>query len=260
MSTDPHATQTTQPRSAAANTFIVVGFLLLIFIGIAVAIYSSRYVPLAVNSFSTTNPVTGLPSGNQNSVAVAPGSSIPFEQSVEATSSQLRNVQTAPFPTTGAAYETNPNGYQPTPVAYQTNPSQSSYASAYAGPRLPDLAVNIVAVGYLANSSNASFVATPVIPVGARAAVQFTIGNVGTAPTGAWSFMARIPTDNGYTYNSPVEASMNPGDHVLFTLAFDQVPVGPAEGISIVADPNNFIQELTKTNNVAGASVSVVGS
>jgi hypothetical protein len=255
-------TENAKPRNAVANTFIVVGFLLLIFLGIAIAIYSSRYVPMAVNTFSSNNAITGLPAGNQNSLAVEPGQSIPFNNEQTATSTTMT---TTSFPTTGPAYETLPNGYQPTPAADQTANGQpasaeGAYSAAAHSYGLPDLAVNIVAVGYLANASNASFVATPVVPVGARAAVQFTIGNLGAAPTGPWAFNAEIPTDNGYLYQSPIEASMNPGDHVLFTLAFDQVPEGSAEMINIIADPNNYIQEITKSNNEAQASVAVVGS
>jgi hypothetical protein len=278
MANDPHSTETpAQPapkRSAAANTFIVVGFLLLIFLGIGIAIYSSRYVPAAVNTFSVANPVTGLPASNndnsQAQLAVEPGTSVPFSTSqtiATTTVMQPSNGMTdgasteTPFPTTGSMYSTLSNGYQATASAYNaTAPAPAtSYASAsYYG--LPDLSTHIVAVGYLANSSNSSFVAAPVIPIGARAAVEFTIGSVGTAPTGPWAFAAEIPTDNGYNFQSPVEASMNPGDHVLFTLAFDQVPPGPAEMITIIADPNNYIQEVTKTNNTAQTSVSVVGS
>ena len=259
VNTPAPAPQPTKPHNAAANALMVVAFLVLIFIGIAIAIYSSRYVPMAINTFSTENGVTGLPSNpNQNAVAVTPGTSIPFGTQQMATSTVMT---TSSFPTTGPGYSTLPNGYQ---TLAQQNVPTSQTASAYEAPRAPyglaDLNVQIIAVGYLANSSNASFVATPVIPVGARAAVEFSIGNTGTNVTGPWAFTAQIPTDNGYTFNSPVEPSLNPGDHTVFTLAFDQVPTGPAEQITIIADPRNYIQEITKNNNVAETSVAVVGS
>jgi hypothetical protein len=268
MSTETHSTETTETtvttgpkRSAAANTLIVVGFLLLIFLGIAVAIYSSRYVPMAVNTFSTSNPVTGLPNTSSAQLAVEPGQSIPFNDQQIATTSTV--MVPAQGMTDGASTDvpssaTPAPSYAATASAYPAVAPQSTYASQPYG--LPNLTTHIVAVGYAANSSNSSFVATPVVPVGARAAVQFTIGNTGTAPTGPWAFIAQIPTDNGYTFDSPVEASMNPGDHVLFTLVFDQVPEGPAEMINIIADPNNYIQETTKSDNVSSGSVSVVGS
>lgn len=243
-----------KPRNPALNALAVVVFLFLIFVGIAIAIYSSRYVPLAINSFSSRNPITSLPTsgfpGGQTSQT--PSSVIPssVQQQVVANPSAPGSLGSEPvLPQVQQVPQ-----YTPTP----TRATASYTASAAYG--LPDLATNIVAVGYLANASNASFVASPVIPVGARAAVQFTIGNVGGAPTGPWNFIAQIPTDNGYLYTSPIEQSMNPGDHILFTLAFDQVPVGSAEMINIVADPNNQIHELTKNNNTAQASVSVVGS
>ena len=259
MATDTNthgeAPQPTKPRSAVADALMVVGFLVLIFIGIAIAIYSSRYVPMAVNTFSTENGVTGLPSNpNQNSLAVVPGSSIPFSGAETATS-------TAMYPSSIQGPYGVPNIQNvPTHAPTYTPATAAAYSATRAPYGLPDLNVNIIAVGYLANSSNSSFIATPVIPIGARAAVQFSIGNTGTNATGPWAFTAQIPTDNGYTFNSPVEPSLNPGDHTVFTLAFDQVPPGPAEQITIIADPRNYIQEVTKNNNVANASVAVVGS
>jgi hypothetical protein len=231
-------------RSTALNTLAIVGFLALIFIGIGLAIYSSQFIPTAVSKLSsnTNSPIGVVPTNHVTIPFNSPATTTTLAASNEATSTPTTFVPVATAqPSTGPSYA-------------------ATAGAAHALYGLPNLTTRIVAVGYLANGSNASFVPSPVIPVGARAAVQFTIGNTGTNSTGPWNFIAQIPTDNGYLYTSPTEENMNPGDHILFTLAFDQVPPGNSEPAIFIADPRNFLQETTKSDNTATAVLTVAQS
>jgi hypothetical protein len=144
-----------------------------------------------------------------------------------------------------------------------TNKSETSgpvASPAPAKPRLyglPDLSTTIIATGYLATPDTSSFVPASVIPPGARPAVQFSIANVGTNSTGPWGFFAQIPTYNGSSFTSPVEENLNPGDHIVFTLGFTQAIPGPAQTVTVIADPNNQIDETTKSNNTAVAVMTI---
>ena len=92
-----------------------------------------------------------------------------------------------------------------------TAPAKTSTATYVAATRtstlygLSDLAVSIGTV-----SQNAG-----------RYSVQFTVQNVGTnvAPAG-WNFNASLPTSPTYTYTSPAQQALYPGDKIVYTLGF----------------------------------------
>ncbi|MBA3789527.1 hypothetical protein H0X32_04040 [Patescibacteria group bacterium] len=266
-STTIHTTETKKtekPRNPALTAVTILGFIILLFIGIALAIYSARYVSDAVSKLSSASAYLSHPGGSEYpaQLAVVSSTTVPFGYNATSTVTtpysvtipQATNIQTYSPPATYPTRTNYPSNYPP---SYPSNNGGRGTRAPYG---LPDLATTIISVGYLANASNDSFVAAPVIPVGARAAVRFTISNAGTNASGPWNFGARIPTQNGYTYNSPIEASLNPGDGVIFTLGFDQVPPGSNEPINILVDPNNLIQETNEANNNAVGVVSVVAS
>jgi hypothetical protein len=138
-------------------------------------------------------------------------------------------------------------------------PSESSSAPAH--PRglygLPDLATKIIATGYLAGPDTSSFVPASIIPPGARPAVEFSIANDGTNSTGPWNFLAEIPSKGNQVFTSPTEPSLNPGDHTVFTLGFNEAIPGPAQTITVIADPNDNIVESNEGNNSASAAVTI---
>ena len=80
-------------------------------------------------------------------------------------------------------------------------------------------------------------------------AVSFDIANVGGTSSGTYSFTANLPTQSGYTYASPTQASLAPSSHVLNTLRFTQAQSGVVS-ISLNASDAN------KSNNYASQSVS----
>lgn len=97
--------------------------------------------------------------------------------------------------------------------------------------------------------------------------VTFDISNIGGSPTGVWYFAAQLPTEFGYTYNSPAQISLAPGDHIANTLNFSSPFAGGYGGtqqgvggfVSIHVDPTNSIREMTENNNYARQSVGVNG-
>lgn len=56
---------------------------------------------------------------------------------------------------------------------------------------------------------------------GAQVPLQFVVENVGTnvAPAN-WIFTANLPYPGGYTYQSPAQQALYPGDKIVFTLTF----------------------------------------
>jgi hypothetical protein len=84
--------------------------------------------------------------------------------------------------------------------------------------------------------------------------VQFDIANNGGSSTGVWYFEVNLPTDGGYTYFSPPQKSLAPGDHIVNTLQFSQI--SQSGGIvSIQVDPAGLIRESNKGNNYASQQV-----
>ncbi len=90
------------------------------------------------------------------------------------------------------------------------------------------------------------------------ASVTFDIGNTGGSPTGVYFFTTSLPTrpDNfgrtEYTYNSPSQPSLNPGDHIVSTLRFTQAIPGM---FAVTVDPDNTVRESNKSDNAASQVV-----
>ncbi|MBI5457449.1 hypothetical protein HY971_01860 [Candidatus Kaiserbacteria bacterium] len=90
-------------------------------------------------------------------------------------------------------------------------------------------------------------------PDGAGGGVAtFDIGNEGQSSTGAYSFTAQLPTADGYLYNSPVQSSLAPGDHIVNTLRFSSAISGV---FSVVVDTSK--NESNTSNNYASRQVSM---
>jgi hypothetical protein len=243
------------PPAAALTALAVVAFITLIFLGIALAIYSAQFVPALI-----TKITAGLPKDDDHTS----GGLVPQLVVVSATSTTYtQNVNTIP------TNPVNPNAQlrnigeattrQSSTTAY-TAPHTTTAATVRAPHGLPDLTVTMIATGYLTNDSTDSFVPARIIPPGARPAAKFSIANQGTNVTGPWNFLAMIPTTGGTIFHSPSEPSMGPGDHTVFTLGFSQAIPGPAQTITIVADPYDTINESNKGNNSASAAVTITAT
>jgi hypothetical protein len=235
-------------KKAALTALATVGFIALLLIGITLAIYSARYIPLAISKITPNSP-----SNNPNSLAVVSSSStIPFDDSSVLTATTTTTALMPPGYNMTAGVSNAPVTQQSAPVA--TTPAAPVHRAPYG---LPDLSVTILATGYLSGPSTASFVPAHIIPPGARPAVEFSVADVGTNVTGPWNFVANIPSFNDTVFNSPVEPSLNPGDHTVFTLGFNEAIPGQAQPITVLADPNNYIHESNEGNNSASAAVTI---
>lgn len=251
-----------QTRKAAVGSLAIVGFIALILIGIATAIYAASFLPKAFSHLSTANVYLSTltqPSGNDNQLQVVNSTSTPVTDTPAPTSIPLSPAATSTpvTPTTPAtpapkpAY--TPPSYTPT---YQvvTVPAQTYYG-------LPDLVTNITSVGYLRNSGDtSSFVSANTVPNGYQGAVRFVIANRGTNVSGGWTFLADLPTnDSSGNYRSSSQRSLNPGDSIVFTLGFDSTNRG-SDSIRVEADSSDTVRESNESNNDDSASIYLNGS
>lgn len=233
-------------RQAAITGLAVVGFIALVGAGMWLAIYSARFVPVAAGRIGAA----AVYLGSALSPAHPPApSTLPAASTTPAASS------------TSAAPATPAHSVAPTPGA-RTN---SVYKVGGSGPApalhgLPDLAVQIDAVGYLASTTAESFVVSISVPVLTRPAVVFTVRNDGTNASGPWRFNAVIPTRTAFTFASPLQQSLNPGENIVFTLGFDEALPGANKPISITANFDRAVNESNFNNDSASAKITVLGS
>lgn len=86
--------------------------------------------------------------------------------------------------------------------------------------------------------------------------IEFDIANNGGSSTGVWYFQVSLPTNTGYTYFSPPQKSLAPGDHIVNTLQFSQISQYGGI-ISVQVDPANMVPETNKGNNYASQQVGI---
>ncbi|TSC69292.1 MAG: hypothetical protein G01um101456_256 [Parcubacteria group bacterium Gr01-1014_56] len=105
-------------------------------------------------------------------------------------------------PTTPAPKPTSGGSYTPTATYVPANSTANLYGYA-------DLAVRILSINSLSSSQG-------------RVALQFEITNIGSnvAPAG-WMFTANLPVGYAYTYSSPAQQALYPGDKIVYTLGFN---------------------------------------
>ena len=97
----------------------------------------------------------------------------------------------------------------------------------------------------------------------------FDIANVGSGISGSYYFQADLPTSSygpqyygapqgqSYTYTSPTQISLAPGDHVTSTLRFTQATQGGV--FSVTVDPSENVNDSNRTNNYAYQTLTANG-
>lgn len=163
-----------------------------------------------------------------------------------ATSTEARPQGTA---TVRVLANTNAAPSTPTPTAPTPTTSTTPRPTGK-----PDLSVRIVAVGVINPVSGAFENRYPVGPE-EIAAVQFSIANNGSASTGNYYFSANLPMQGGYLYQSPVQANLTPGSHVLNTLRFKPLMAGGGT-VTISVDTTYAVSESNEGNNAAAMYVN----
>jgi subtilase family serine protease len=102
------------------------------------------------------------------------------------------------------------------------------------------------------------FIPSSSVPKGAIFAVKFTVSNTGTNASGQWNFKAKLPTKQSYTFTSPSQQSLNPGDHIDFMLHLD--PGEAKTGVqtsTITVDPSNDVTESNERNNESDVDTTI---
>lgn len=236
-------------RRAAVNALAVVGFIALLFIGIVLAIYSARFVPKAISRIGTAAvSLSSVFKGAEEPAAltvITESPSIPFGDATAtatttATSSVVTTTTTTPIPIPSA----------PVVITVPGVPA-ALYGKS-------DLTVSITDVGYLRTAGEtSSYVASTDVPDGKSGAIRFTVINVGTNETGTWDFEASIPTSSSFTFSSPSQRSLRPGDRVEYVLGFDRTKSGDNRTITITVDPDRNVDETNEGNNSASKNVDI---
>ena len=269
MDTAPNTQQVT--RRAAMNGLAVVGFVALILIGIATAIYAATFLPKALSKLSTANVfLSSIGNTNNNQLQAVP-SSIPVTNTPAPTTIPVSPAPT-PVTTTPTPVVTTPTvptvttpTVTPAPVTptytkpvYQvvTVPASQNYYG------LPDLTVHIVSVGYLRTyGDTSSYTTSSYVPQGYEGAIRFVVGNSGTNSVSNWNFEARLPTsDSSSYYRSSTQRALNPNDSITFTLGFDNGNIGNSRTVSVTVDPNNGVSESNEGNNTDSSSIDIRGN
>lgn len=247
---------TAQNRATMTNILAVVGFVALIGASMWLAVYSTRFVPGVVSRLGSAAVYLGsvfIPSSEPTlSVVPTPVASvtIPFGDAIPAVAETPKKPATPIKQIAPTAGQKTTNTYQISGAA--TMPTTLS--------GLSDLIVTINAVGYLTTSSPDSFVASSTVPAGGRAAVNFTIKNIGTNVVSPWRFSATIPTQSSYLYYSQPQQLLAPGDSIDYTLGFDQAYRGADQMVSVTANFDHMAAESNFNNNSASTKITILGS
>lgn len=241
-------------RQSAVNALAIVGFIVLIIIGMALAIYAARFVPGAVSRIGSAavylSSEVFTPAGEPADLEVVPpAETIPFgEDLVVATSTEAAPEENAP----AAPGTSNPRPGAPVTTVV---PVQVPASTNYSG--LPDLAVENIVTGYLTSSNTSSFRASSRVPDGERGAFKFTVINRGTNVSDRFEFEVKLPTTRTYTYSSKSQQALRPGERIDYVMGFDQTKEGENRTITIEVDPDNDIRESNEGNNTKSVTIDI---
>ncbi|MEA2701899.1 MAG: hypothetical protein QOE22_608 [Candidatus Parcubacteria bacterium] len=249
-------TDKTPRRQAALSALAIVGFIVLILIGIGLAIYAARFVPVALNrlgtgavSFSSVfTPAEEAP--EPEAVVVVTETSVPFEP--VATSTETSVVTVTPTYTAAPAATTRTVTYtQPSTVTVPvTVPPQAPYGRA-------DLTVEITAVGYCTSDRVSSFRRGNEVPDGENGGIQFQVRNAGTNTSGQWDFEYDLPTSPALSRTVSNQRSLGAGDRVDYTLCFTEPRSGNNRTARITVDSGRDVGESNENNNSDSAQVDI---
>jgi CARDB len=227
-------------RSAALNTLAIVGFIALILIGIALAIWSVRYIPAAFNGGAASLSSFFTPAEEEAGIEVISGTQIPFEP-VATTSEPVAPAPVEDTPSTGTTGGVTYG--QPTTIMVPvTVPPPAPYG-------LADLTVDITAVGYCRTDDTDSFRRASEVPEGENGGVQFAIRNAGTNTSSRFDFTYEVPTSPETERTVSNQRALGPGDRIDYTLCFTEPRDGDNRTISIRVDSGNDVRESNESNN-----------
>lgn len=255
METTTIKTTQTGSRQAAVNGLAVVGFIVLIILGMAFAIYAASFVPKAVSQIGAAAVYlsSSFSGADDADLEVVPTETVPFGNDVTTSTSTATTTVTTTVVTTP--------GQAPAPAAGQTvtttYPTGGTFVPATLT-GLSDLTVEITATGYLTSSNTNSFVKSNTVADGKRGAVKFAIINRGTNTSGTFEFTAKLPTtSSSFTFNSAKQQSLKPGERIDYVLGFDRTKSGDDREIRITVDSDKDVNESNENNNTDSVTVDI---
>lgn len=242
-------------RRAAVNALAIVGFIVLVIIGMVLAVYAARFIPTALSNIGSAAVYLSsqvFPADEDGDlVVVDEGETVPFGD--DASVATTTETAPTPTPTTPTTPDTTPRPGTPTTVVV---PVQVPASTNYHG--LPDLVVESMVTGYLSSGSDTdSFRSSNEVPDGKRGALKFTIVNRGTNISGRFEFEAELPTTRSYTYNSRTQQTLRPGERIEYVLGFDQAREGENRTITVTVDPDDDIDESNERNNERSVTIDI---
>ena len=235
-------------KVAAIQALAVVGFITLIILGIMLAIYAARFVPVAVNRVGSAavylshvfSPV------QDDELTVVP--QIPFDDNGVVSTSTATTTTTIPVAPVATTFPSAPT----TPSPVYVPPAQPNYFGQ------PDLTMEITAIGYLRTDGDInSFVAADTIPSNRDGAVRFIITNRGTNVSGAFNVEVKVKTSGGTDTDSAESGSMRPGTSATNYATFDANRSSGTVELTLTADSDNDVSESNENNNEDSEEVSI---
>lgn len=237
-------------RRAAVNGLAIVGFIVLVIIGMALAVYAARFVPKAISNIGSAavylSSQVFSDEGATDLVVVPPTETVPFGDDVVATTTATTTVPTV-TPTTPAT----PQPGTPVTTIVQVGTGPANYYG------LPDLVIENVTTGYLTSADTSTFRSSNDVPDDKRGAVKFTIANRGTNVSPRFDFEVELPTSRSYTYKSKSQQTLRPGERIEYILGFDQTREGNDRTITITVDAERDINESNESNNDRSVTVDI---
>lgn len=246
-------------RSAAVNGLAIVGFIVLVLGGMALAVYAARFVPTAISRIGGAAVYLSsvfVSNDAETNLEVVPTETVPFDESnVTATTTPVAVTPAAPATPPAAPVTPAPTAGTPTNTVYPIGGTVVQVPLT----GLSDLTVDITATGYLTSSDTKSFVKSDTVPDGKRGAVKFSIINAGTNASGAFTFDAELPTTSTYTFHSGSQQSLNPGERIDYVLGFDRTRDGKNRTITVTVDPKERVTESNERNNSDSVTLTIEG-
>lgn len=253
-STQTTTTKTETGRSPAVSALAVVGFIALILVGMGLAVYAARYIPLALSGMGEAAvSLSRVFTSDEGSIEVIDQPATPSNPGVVVTIPI--GPATPTEPTTPAAPAATPT-YAPTPT-YGTPVIVPIQGQAPVGYGQPDLTVEILAVGYVTrDGASSTFREASRIPKGEQGAVKFRLSNRGTNSTDRYEYEVKVKNDDNRTDTATGRApSLSAGQSVITYAFFDARTSGDVD-IDIEVDSGNDVRESNERNNTDSTDIT----
>lgn len=143
-----------------------------------------------------------------------------------------------------------------TETAVATPAKTSTYTTQRTQYGKPDLKLTILGTGVV-DPSTGQFVGSQAFGANQKAAVRFSVSNIGARSSGSWTWSAVFP--DGQVYNPARQASLAPGSSVVFTLGFDNYGSGDGK-LTISVDDIQAVPDANRNNNAATIPFSLTGT